>query len=286
MCIVDDSVNGAYFRIPLRGLTFGPLISLNMLNPERVELREVGPWVDLEGIDCLADGRIAVLSERIRGLVGEDGLIAEYDYPLSEFGRRGLEGLSVRRLPDGSSRIAVLWEGGYPDIGSLHPQLEQTAGTKPLLPLIFVHDLAPGAVVGRVRWETGQSWALLDPPKPEGLEPEAQRFRAPDLVWYRWPEPRSEPWGFIVLLSSQNAVRPQQFLHHWLQRFDVGGHPVGEPLNIADYVPQELGGANWEGLGWYKEGQSVILVHEGTEQQPPHAYILELPANWRYAAAP
>ncbi len=284
--IVDDSIQGAYFRVSLGQPTIGRPIPLNSLHPEKVPLREVGPWVDLEAIDCLADGRIAVLSERIRGLIGDNGLIAEYDYPLSEFGRRGLEGLAVRRLPNRSSRIAVLWEGGYPDVGSLHPQLQQTVGLKPLLPLIFVHDLAPGAVLGRVRWESGLLRITLHPPVPEGAEPEAQRFRAPDLVWYRWPHAPGEPWGFLVLLSSQNSVQPQRFLHHWLQRFDLAGQPVGEPLNIADYVPARLGAANWEGLCWYQEGRSLILVHEGSPRRPPNAFILELPPAWRYSASP
>jgi hypothetical protein len=279
--VADDSANGAYFRVPLRE-GCGPIIPLNDFDPVRVDLPRVGIWVDIEGIDCLADGRIALLSERLRSLVGEEGLIAEYDYPLTEIGRRGLEGLAVRHLADGSSRIAVLWEGGYPDPGSLHPQLETRIGGIPLRPFIFVHDLKPGATVGRVRWHAAVHTFELEVPRPPGDEPEAQRFRSPDLVWYHWPDERPDPWGFIVLLSSQNAVAEPQFLHHWLQRFNVEGQPVGPPLDIADFVPPELGNANWEGLGWFDSGERLVLVHEGTGDVQPNAIILSLPFDWKH----
>ena len=282
LCIVDDSVPGAYFEVPLEGVKPGDVISLNDANPVMVELPRLGIWIDLEAIERLADGRMVVLSERLRSIVGDEGVVAEYDYPLSEVGRRGLEGLAVRPLPDGSSRIAVLWEGGYPDPGSLHPELERRTGGMPFLPLIFVHDLKPGARVDRVRWETGVVHLELDVPKPEGAEPEAQRFRAPDFVWYRQPNSvEDEEWGFIVLLSSQNAVEKRAFLHHWLQRFDASGRPVGEPLDIAQLAPRGIGNANWEGLCWLKAGTSLVLVHEGIGDLTPNALILELPKNWQ-----
>ncbi|MCW5979186.1 MAG: hypothetical protein KIT09_14010 [Bryobacteraceae bacterium] len=277
--IVDDSVNGAYFRIPLKGRIFGPVIPLNDMKPIRVELPEVGIWIDLEGIDFLADGRIVLLSERLHSLVGEEGLIAEYDYPLGEIGRRGLEGVAVRPAPEGASRIAVIWEGGYPERGSLHPLLEERVGGSAFRPLIFVHDLRPGERVGRIPMASGTT-AVLDVPMPEGSEPDAQRFRAPDLVWYRWPgEP--EKWGYIVLISSQNGVEKPQYLNHWLQRFGADGKPAGDHINIAEQVPGNISHANWEGLGWFTPGKSLVLVHEGTRTVGPHAFILELPPDWQ-----
>jgi len=279
--VVDDSAESAYFRVPLPKKPSG-LIPLNGPATKRLELRNVGIWVDLEGIAFLADNRIALLSERFRGLAGRKGIIAEYDYPLTEFGRRGLEGVAVRPLANEASRIAVLWEGGYPDVGSLQAQLSEKLGEIPLNPMIFVHDLAAGATVGRIRWKSGLMRCALRPPKPAGEEPKAQRFRAPDLVWYRWPGSQPEQWGFIVLLSSQNAVANPQYLHHWLQRFNTEGVAVGDPIEIADYVPKEVGCANWEGLCWYEEGKSVVLVHEGRGKLQPHAFFLELPADWQY----
>jgi hypothetical protein len=284
LLIVDDSAPNAYFRVPVTAGA-GPLIPLNHSRPERIPLRSVGPWVDLEAIETLADGRVVLLSERLRSLIGTDGVIAEYDYPLTEFGRRGLEGLACRPLPGGGSRLAVLWEGGYPDPVTLHPMLERTAGGKPLAPLVFVHDLAPGATTGRVPWTAGVLNCTLRCPVPEGPEPEAQRFRAPDLVWYRWPGAQSERWGFLVLLSSQNAVPRPRYLHHWLQRFDLEGQPAGEALDLETCLPADIAHANWEGIHWWQEGRSLVLVHEGSAKLEPNAFLLPLPEDWRYSPA-
>jgi hypothetical protein len=278
--VVDDSVNGAYYRIPLKGQNLTPSLALNEMNPLRVELPKVGILVDLEGLDFLADGRIVLLSERIHSLIGEDGLIVEYDYPLGEVGRRGLEGVAVRRLPDGTSRLAAIWEGGYPESGSLHPFVEKRVNMMPFPPLIFVHDLKPGERKGRIRMKDGILTMTLNVPKPDGDEPTAQRFRAPDLVWYRWPS-EPEEWGFIVLLSSQNAAGAPAFLNHWLQRFDMNGKPAGPPIDIAAHAPAPIGHANWEGLGWFIPGKSLVLVHEGAGKLGPHAYIMELPSDWQ-----
>ena len=282
LCVVDDSVPNTYFRVRIPPGA-GPLIALNDYPIEAVQL-PFGNWVDLESIACLADGRIVVLSERLHGIVGEHGPVAEYDYPLTEFGRRGLEGLAVRRLADGSSRVAVLWEGGYPERGSMHPQLEESVGERPLRPVLFVHDVPAGADVGRVLWNEGLARALLEVPVPEGVEPQAQRFRAPDLAWYRWPpaERQAEEWGLLVLLSSQNGDTPRRFLHHWIQRFTIDGRRVGEPLDLGRVAPPALAAANWEGICWWEEGKSVVLVHEGDGDAPPHAFTCDLPAEWQY----
>jgi len=280
--IVDDSEGSGYFRIRVPDDP-GPVIDLNAHNPERIEL-PYGPWIDLESIGCLADGRLVVLSERLRGLVCDTGPVAEYDYPLTEFGRRGLEGMAIRPLPDGGSRVAVLWEGGYADRGSLHPQVVDRAGESALQPVLFVHDIAAGASVGRVRWKNAVHAAVLDVPKPAGEEPEAQRFRAPALVWHRIPGAEPGEWGFIVVLSSQNGAGKLEFLHHWLQRFDVDGRPVGSPIHMEDIAPADMAHANWEGIAWWEEGQTLIMVHEGIGGDPPRALIFPLPEEWRYPA--
>lgn len=277
LCVVDDSVQGAYFRLELPPATQGRLIALNDLRPVKIPLPNVGLLVDLEGIDRLADGRIVLLSERLHSLVGEAGLVVEYDYPLSEIGRRGLEGVAVRPLEDGSSRIAVLWEGGYPDAGSLQRQVENRIGPGPFRPFVFVHDLKPGAVAGRVRMEDGVAGFELEMPLPEGSEPEAQRFRAPDLVWHRV----GGGWGFIVLITSQNAAYRPQFLYHWLKRYDGAGRRVGLPIDLANLLPPEAAHANWEGLCWYEPGRKLLLVHEAGRNLPAQAFVLELPPDWR-----
>ncbi len=278
--VVDDSARNAYFRVPLPAGA-GPLLDLNAMGPVRVEI-PLGILTDLEAIEFLADGRLVVLSERLRALVDRDGPLVEYDYPLAEIGRRGLEGLGVRRLPDGSSRVAVLWEGGYPDYGSLHPQVQAALGHLPLKPLVFVHDIAPGARPGRVRWSDAVLHVMLDVPRPPGEEPDAQRFRAPGIAWVRLPERGPDVWGFLTILASQNAVPKPEYRNHWLERFDLDGEPVGEPLRLEDMLPPELAGANWEGLGWIERGKRVVLVHEGDRQTPPHAFLLDLPGSWQY----
>jgi hypothetical protein len=65
--LVDDGSNGVYFRLALRGET-GPEIVLDPGRLERVELPKAYIATDLEGIDVLADGRVVVLSERLRAL--------------------------------------------------------------------------------------------------------------------------------------------------------------------------------------------------------------------------
>ncbi|HEX2523687.1 MAG TPA: hypothetical protein VHP35_16315 [Terriglobia bacterium] len=280
LLIVDDSVWGAYSSVPINGQK-GPLISLQ--GACRIPL-PVTPMVpDFEGIDRLADGKLVFLSERLRSLIGEDGLIAQYDSLLGEFANRGLEGVAVRPLPGGVSRIAVIWEGGYPDYASVPWSLRSTAGRQAMRPLVVVHDLDSGVRGVELKTRDAKLAVELEVPKPDGEEPEAQRFRAPDLVWTRWRNGSAEDWGFLLLITSQNSVPRPQYLFHWLQRFDLKGKPVGEPLDLAQFLPADIQHANWEGLSWFDTGKSVVLVHEGERQVDSRAFILNLPEDWQYA---
>lgn len=280
LLVVDDSAAGAYFRIPLCG-DLGPLIPLNRPGVERVDLPNGRLAIDLEGIDWLADGRLVVLSERLRCLVDENGVVAEYPPFMTEFARRGLEGVAVRPLPDGSSRVAVLWEGGYPDDASVPVPLRERLGHQAMRPVILVHDLKPGVSNVMIRMHDALALVELEVPKPAGEEPEAQRFRAPDLVWnYQVDRLAHEP-GFLILISSQNSADRPQYLHHWLQRFDLRGKPVGEPLDLSKFLPPAIQGANWEGLSWFEKGKKLVLVYEGEPNLPPNAFILTLPIDWQ-----
>ena len=250
--LLDDSIPSSYFRVPIPPRSRG-LIRINELNPEKITLPMIGPFIDLEAIDRLADGRIVALSERLRCIVGDQGIVAEYDYPLAEIGRRGLEGLAVRELAGGISRVAVLWEGGYPDVGSLHPQLENLIGDRTLAPLIFVHDLARNETVGRVRWNEGVAQFVLQPPKPPGDEPTAQRFRAPGPGLVRRTGNRFRPVGlsnpaqFPERRGSARILAPTGW-----QRFNAEGKPVGEAFDIAANTPPDIASSNWEGLSWVR----------------------------------
>jgi hypothetical protein len=273
MLVADDADIGAYYRVTIP--KNGRLIDLNKANPVRVRLKSGNLAIDLESVDLLADGRVALLSERLRALVGDEGILAEYDRELAELGGRGLEGLAVRPLAGGGSRIAVLWEGGYTDQAERGGQWIQPG---PFLPLVFIHDLPKLASAGRVRLADGQRVELKVPVLP-GREPEAQRFRAPDLVWCKLA---GGEWGFLVLLSSQNQVNPPVFRHKWLARFDLQGNSVGEPLDLGKLVPAAHRDANWEGLAWFDAGRSVVLAHEGDRQLASHAFVLDLPKDWQF----
>ncbi len=278
LLLVDDGSNGVYFRFALRGEA-GPEIVLDPSRLERVELPKAYIATDLEGIDILADGRVVVLSERLRALFSADGIVADYDAPLSEFGKRGLEGVAVRPLPDQSSQVAVLWEGGYPEYQHVPEQLRAQVGRKALRPLIQLHFLRPGESGLLVR---GGGLVSLDVPIPGGREPAAQRFRAPDLVWH---EHRKDRWGFIVLLSSQDSTDKPRYMYHWLQRFSADGKRIGKPIDLDLIMPRDLKGVNWEGLGWFEEGQSLVLVHESQLTPRSVAYVLPLPNDWKLQRA-
>jgi hypothetical protein len=283
LLVVDDSDSGAYFSVPIAGER-DPLIALQGTGVRRIPL-PVTPLVpDFEGIDRLADGKLVFLSERLRSLVAEDGPIAEYDSLLGEFANRGLEGVAVRPLPGGVSRIAVVWEGGYPDYASVPWSLRDIAGRRAMRPLVVVHDLNSGVRGVTLKMQDAKLAVELEVPKPAGQEPEAQRFRAPDLVWTRSPNGSVDDWIFLVLIVSQDSVERPQYLYHWLQRFDLKGRPVGEPLDLAQFLPKEVSHANWEGLSWFEPGKSLVLVHEGTRKLPAHAFILNLPEDWQYVA--
>lgn len=281
LIIVDDSVIGGYFRVPLGG-SRGPLLALKQYPAQRVPLADGCLAVDLEGADKLADGRLVFLSERLRSLIGEDGLIAEYDSLLGEFANRGLEGVACRSLAGNVSRVAVLWEGGYPDYASVPLSVRDSVGRTAMRPLIVVHDLKPGTRATELKIRDAVSTAELEVPRPLGIEPDAQRFRAPDLVWAKLNGAGQSDWGFIVLISSQNSSDRPEYEHHWLQRFDLLGKPVGGPLDLARLLPPAIQTANWEGLGWFEPGKELVLVHEGSRSLPPHAFVLALPEQWQF----
>jgi hypothetical protein len=285
LLIVDDSKNGVYFRFRLPANP-PQLIRIDPGQVERIPFPHGELAIDLESIGVLGDGRVAALSERLRALVGNDGLIAEYQPQLAEFGNRGLEGLAVERRADGSSRVAVLWEGGYPEYHLVQPPLRELVPRVPLRPFILVHDLKAGEAGVTIEMKDALRVIELDVPVPEAKEPEAQRFRAPDLVWYTWPHREKNETGFIVLLSSQNSAGARKYQYHWLQRFTGEGKPVGQPLDLDALVPAEFKGANWEGLGWFEEGKSLVVIHEKGPMPAVVALVVPLPDEWTQSQRP
>jgi hypothetical protein len=283
LLIVGDDDPGCYFRFAISAHE-GPEIKINPTGVTRVEWPHASLALDLEAIDVLADGRVVVLSERLRALIGKDGIIAQYDNPLSEFGNRGLEGLAVRTDKDGGSRVAVLWEGGYPEYKDVPRQLQKHVGRLPMSPVVWIHDLKAGETRAEINDKNKERYSLrkieVNVPKPLGEEPQVQRFRAPDLVWHKLGE---YEWGFIFLLSSENSPEHGKpgYMHKWLQRFTVDGAPLGDPIDLNTVIPAHLKGANWEGLGWFEEGKRLVVIHDKPPKGPPTAFIVELPPEWR-----
>ncbi len=282
LLIASDNVAGAYFRFRLPS----PTPSVLTITPDRlekIEFRGGTLGMDLEGITVLADGRVAVVSERLRVLLGDGGVIAEYDDPLSEIGNRGLSGVAARDKGNGVSEVAVVWEGGYPARHDLPEDLRNALGSIAMSPVIWVHDLHPGAMNLRIRQHQARK-IRLKPPLPAGDEPLAQRFRAVDLVWHVSKDGvhGSDRLGFIVLLVSNNSPHqgPSTFEHVWLQRFGMNGEPVGQPIDVKTSVPTAIREAKWDGLGWFHPGKSVVIVHDVPPRGDPTAVIITLPSNW------
>jgi hypothetical protein len=167
-------------------------------------------------------------------------------------------------------------------------------------PVIVIHELAAGQRRVLVRERDAVAVLTLRVPLPRGEEPQAQRFRAPDLVWHEWSEGGNKTLGFIVLLSSSSGAPakpgtpeecphldhgvPRMFCHKWLQRFDQQGNHVGEPFDLDASFPEELRTANWEGMGWFEEGKSLVFVYDEKLDQkrvdPQQAIIVPLPEGW------
>jgi hypothetical protein len=134
-------------------------------------------------------------------------------------------------------------------------------------------------------------------PQTPGVPP--LRFRAPDLVWHEWTHDSGKrEWGFIVLLNSETPayVAPgsseqkpkKRYGPRWLQRFDMSGTPVGDPLDLDAAVHNVVGGddltnANWEGLAWLEPGKRVVLVYDESKVKldVPAAVILSIPEDWQ-----
>ncbi len=249
LLIVGDGDAGVYYYSFSLKEKEGSIIQIPTSLP-REKLQEGGFALDLESIDILSDGRKVVLSERLHSLIGAKGLIVDYDNPMSEFGNRGLEGLAVRKLENGSSRVAVLWEGGYLKYDDVPKTVKKHIGKVSVQPVIWVHDLKAktGKEVIKIdmKKETVEDYKIeeivLNVHMGGGDEPQAQRFRAPDLVWHKV---KKNEWGFIVLLSSESAKPKikQKYMYKWLQRFSLDGSPVGAPFDLKTVLPKD---ANWE----------------------------------------
>ena len=104
LLIVSDAAPGAYYTFDVSGER-GPLIRLL---PDKVVRHELGTTlaIDFESVDVLADERVVGLSERLRSLIGEGGLVLQYRRSVVRVGR------ARTGRTGGSSRIGWCLAGG------------------------------------------------------------------------------------------------------------------------------------------------------------------------------
>jgi hypothetical protein len=276
LLIAGDKVPGVYFQYDLQQDEKGPLIPFQPQFLHCKIIPQADLSLDLEGINILADGRIVVLSEALYSLINEKGIVAQYPESFTEFGGLGLEGVAARPNPDQSSAVAVVWEGGYPEPEKIPVQIKESVRKLAFNPLILLNKIPKNETLQHLR-NKDLTIVELQVARPEGTEPEAQRFRAPDLVWYKLSE---NEWGFIVLLSSLNRAEPAEYKYLWLQRFDMQGKPVGDPFDLKKVLPDELKPLNWEGLGWFEPGKSLVMTYDNLGEESPEAYVIDLPKGW------
>ncbi len=270
LLFVSDDEPGCYFELKIEDAA-AAVIPIDPDKLKRITMKGCEAARDFESITVLADGRVAVLSEDLHALYstttvgGKDwGVLAQFNQTVTEFGNRGLEGAAALALPSGASRIAVVWEGGYPAVTSLPEQIQNALGHSPLQPILviadvprnannlFVNDSASYRVLQTPKTKEVEAVSsapiLLDSELPKSMEPApqtappfAQRYRAPDLVWHIWSDDKATDTGLIVLLSSENAPlrgsgARREYKYKNLQRYDLQGKLVGNSIEINALV--------------------------------------------------
>ena len=274
--IVGDDTPGTYFKYNIREQDKpsgkGPLLS--RIEIDKAEEKKLGGGLalDLESVDFFQDGRIAVISERLNALVMESGIAADYPSNMAEVGGRGIEGLAI----SSADRIATLWEGGYFNPKDLPDKIPNVGRTScgPLNPIVCIHDLPDpdeddDLSVCKPNGKNNYNDEIIVLMVPNAPDP-SQAFRATDLVW------SADNKSIIVLLSSTDSANGA-FRYKWLQRFSMKGEPEGSPLNLCDkgYLPNDLRSGrhtNFEGLGWYDKGKSLVLIND--HEEPATAVVL------------
>jgi len=238
---------------------------------------------DLESI-ALGDGRLFVISEQHAELFGADGARYRYMQRAEPLGNRGLEGLGIRPGATGDAgelRVAALFEGGYLKPEALPEEQRESLGGSALTPFVILHRLpAPGERLTQEQ-DPGARVIELQVDAIAAQRQPGQRFRAPDLVWHRQP---GGEWSWIVLLNSDAPPEePSSHAHLWLQRFGLGGEPIGAPFDLGAWLLlqkkslQDEG--DWEGLGWWEEERCLVLVDD-TGKSKSHLAFVPLPPEW------
>lgn len=276
--IVSDDTTGKYYTYSLKGLNLSSQLLLNDCSRlDSVDLKFGKIKMDLEGIATLGSN-IIVVSERNRSLICVDSILKTYPEPFTEFANRGIEGLAIKANDKKSEQyeVAALWEGGYPIKNDLSIGLEYYDFNKSMSPFLILNTIKSNVIDKSsriIKLKMNKINKMIDKKSKDFIEPFANRFRAPDLVWYKN--------GFIVLLSSERSIPEEpvnKYKYKLLQRFDMYGDPIGEPLMLNDILGDESR-YNWEGLTWNKQDNSLILIHDSKKNTTIR--IVKIPNSWK-----
>ena len=159
---------------------------------------------------------------------------------------RGVEGLSLRHN-EGKWPAVVLWEGGYFSPGQCESEDDRKyIANKPF-------D-APKFVI--IEWEKGVGFKSIYVKRTKLTVDSAPngQFRATDVAWYNDE--------LIVLLGSTEVDGGPDFDHTWLQRFDLAGKPVEDPVKLEEKWGDFRREKNWEALDTSPDGKQIIMGYD------------------------
>ncbi len=286
--LVGDENTGSYFEYNISGMNLKADTVLRLDNQNRIKSKRLiqsNLPLDLEGVAILNYRTVVGLSERIRALVANDGVILEYDDFLSEFGGRGLEGLAFSPPLNGEKhwQSAVIWEGGYPEQSKLPLVLDTLLADTSLPPVIYTCPIDKFGKAGKEKiiiLDMTEVNKWVDDNYLKEKEPHAYRFRAPDFVWHGDK--------FIVLLSSEAAVpKGNKWGPKILQVFDHSGKSLANRrILLENLIPgwsdkkHKYDWKNWEALAWFEKGKSLMLSYDTDDEHIPRIAIVNLPSGW------
>lgn len=190
-----------------------------------------------------------VLGEKKRKLVDLQGGKYTFGKEFDEIAGRGLEGVAVC-WHNSRWQVAVCWEGGYFDRKT---KLEGEF-TRPRVALLS--------------WEPGKKQSSdpehvfeLDVVQPS----KGQRFRAADLAW--------DAGHLLVLLASTDKTRRKK-AHTWLQRFDLDGRRLGDPVKLEELWGPYRDDKNWEALDYTLDGKGLVLGYDEKDETKHRALVV------------
>ena len=190
-----------------------------------------------------------VLGEKKRKLVDLQGGKYTFGKEFDEVAGRGLEGVTAR-WQNGSWQVAVCWEGGFFDSKT---KLEGKF-TKPRVALL---NWTPG----KKRTKDPEKVFELDVIQPS----RGQRFRAADLTW--------DAGDLLVLLASTDKKRDKKS-HTWLQRFDLDGRRLGDPIKLEELWGSYRADKNWEALDHTLDGKGMVMGYDEKDEKKHRALVV------------